>query len=220
MFSVTGFTAVKVKVKVTLRLTVNKSWCRAPSGAHDQIFITIWQLRSCFFFCGAPLWRDDVSVCCICCWSSPAQSSSGPSPFVLATIFLLSQIWDFPFRHLLRLAGSRWRYSTPPVKVKVKVALRLTVSQSVSQSWCRTPIWGSWPDIYCCLTVSAFLLWGALSDERTGLSFVRVIVCISKSFVIMQKMFTFYMLNMFKIYSIYRASVSPGSAQQVLPHFQ
>jgi hypothetical protein len=26
---------------------------------------------------------------------------------------LLSQIWDFPFRCLLRLAGSRWRYSTP-----------------------------------------------------------------------------------------------------------
>jgi hypothetical protein len=31
--------------------SVSKSWCRAPSGAHDQIFITVWQLRSCF--CGA-----------------------------------------------------------------------------------------------------------------------------------------------------------------------
>jgi hypothetical protein len=45
-----------VKVKVTLRLTVSqsvsKSWCPAPSGAHDQIFVTVWQLRSCF--CGAP----------------------------------------------------------------------------------------------------------------------------------------------------------------------
>jgi hypothetical protein len=30
--------------------SVSKSWCRAPSGAHDQIFITVWQLRSCF--CG------------------------------------------------------------------------------------------------------------------------------------------------------------------------
>jgi hypothetical protein len=27
---------------------------------------------------------------------------------------LLSQIRDFPFRSLLRLAGLRWRYSTPP----------------------------------------------------------------------------------------------------------
>jgi hypothetical protein len=27
---------------------------------------------------------------------------------------LLSQFRDFPFRRLLRLAGSQWRYSTPP----------------------------------------------------------------------------------------------------------
>jgi hypothetical protein len=36
---------LKVKVKVTLRLTVSqsvsKSWYRAPSGTHDQIFITV-----------------------------------------------------------------------------------------------------------------------------------------------------------------------------------
>jgi hypothetical protein len=31
---------------------VSKSWCRALSGAHDHIFFTVWQLRSCF--CGAP----------------------------------------------------------------------------------------------------------------------------------------------------------------------
>jgi hypothetical protein len=35
-----------------------------------------------------------------------------------------------------------------------------------------SPIWGSWPDIYCCLTVTVLFLWGTLSDERTGLSFV------------------------------------------------
>jgi hypothetical protein len=34
------------------------------------------------------------------------------------------------------------------------------------------PIWGSWPDIYNCLTITVLFLWGALSDERTGLSFV------------------------------------------------
>jgi hypothetical protein len=62
--------------------------------------------------------------------------------------------------------------SQPPVKsysVKVKVTLRLTVSQSVLVS---SPIWGSLPDIYYCLTVTVLLLWGALSDERTGLFFV------------------------------------------------
>jgi hypothetical protein len=35
-----------------------------------------------------------------------------------------------------------------------------------------SPIWGSWPNIYYCLTVSVLFLWGALSDERAGLSFV------------------------------------------------
>jgi hypothetical protein len=43
--------------------SVSKSWCWAPSGAYDQIFITVWQLRSCFFFCGAPsLTRGQVYV--------------------------------------------------------------------------------------------------------------------------------------------------------------
>jgi hypothetical protein len=32
--------------------SVSKSWRRTPSGAHNQIFITVWQLRSCFY--GAP----------------------------------------------------------------------------------------------------------------------------------------------------------------------
>jgi hypothetical protein len=36
-----------------------------------------------------------------------------------------------------------------------------------------SPIWGSWPDIYYCLTVTVLFLWGALSDGRTGLSFVN-----------------------------------------------
>jgi hypothetical protein len=31
-------------------------------------------------------------------------------------------------------------------EVKVKVTLRLRVSQSVSMSWCRASLWGPWPD--------------------------------------------------------------------------
>jgi hypothetical protein len=87
---------------------------------------------------GRPLWPEDGSVVYNCCWTSPAQSFSGPSPAGLVTIFY-SQIrgfpqpgvpgpriyipqeqggpvipprtW-FPFRLLLRLAGSRWRSLT------------------------------------------------------------------------------------------------------------
>jgi hypothetical protein len=54
--------------------------------------------------------------------------------------------------------------------VKVKVMLRLTVP-SASPPWTKAPIWGLRPDIYLCWTIAGLLTWGALSDERTGLSF-------------------------------------------------
>jgi hypothetical protein len=40
-----------------------------------------------FVYVGRPLWREDESVVCNYCWSSPAQSFSGPSPTGLMTIF-------------------------------------------------------------------------------------------------------------------------------------
>jgi hypothetical protein len=56
-----------------------------PSGAYDQIFIII---NSCVFFhVGRYLWRDDGSVIYNCCWTSPAQSWSSPSPLGLVIIF-------------------------------------------------------------------------------------------------------------------------------------
>jgi hypothetical protein len=36
---------------------------------------------------GSPLWRENGAVLCICCWSLPAQSFSGPSPLGLETVF-------------------------------------------------------------------------------------------------------------------------------------
>jgi hypothetical protein len=91
---------------------VIKSWCRAPSGAHDQILITVWQLRSCF--CGAPsLTRGRVCHLYMLLTLASAAFLRSESLGTRDHI-LLSQIWDFPFRRLLRLAGSRWRYSTPP----------------------------------------------------------------------------------------------------------
>jgi hypothetical protein len=46
-----------------------------------------------------------------------------------------------------------------------------TDSQPASLSWNKAPIWGLRPDFNCCLTVACLLILGALSDERTGLSF-------------------------------------------------
>jgi hypothetical protein len=46
-----------------------------------------------------------------------------------------------------------------------------TDSQLASLSWNEAPIWGLRPDFYYRRTVAGLLMWGALSDERTGLSF-------------------------------------------------
>jgi hypothetical protein len=46
-----------------------------------------------------------------------------------------------------------------------------TGGQSASLSWNKAPIWGLRPDVNYCLTVAGLLIWGVLSDERTGLSF-------------------------------------------------
>jgi hypothetical protein len=47
-----------------------------------------------------------------------------------------------------------------------------TDGQSASLSWNKAPIWGLLPDLYYCLSVAGLLMWGALSDERSGLSLV------------------------------------------------
>jgi hypothetical protein len=46
-----------------------------------------------------------------------------------------------------------------------------TDGQPASLSWNKALIWGLRPDLYYCLTVACLLIWGALSDERTSLSF-------------------------------------------------
>jgi hypothetical protein len=93
----------------------------------------------------------------------------------------------FSFRCLLRPKGLQWKYSNPlphgsitwsrRSRIRVRVTLRLTVSQSVSQYvLVSSPLCGRLTR-YCFLFKSLGLefilsLWGALSDERPSLSFV------------------------------------------------
>jgi hypothetical protein len=46
-----------------------------------------------------------------------------------------------------------------------------TDGQSASLIWNIAPIWSLRPDLYYCQTLAGLLMWGVLSDERTGLSF-------------------------------------------------
>jgi hypothetical protein len=106
---------LQVESSLVLRPTVSRPVClgiKHPSGAYDQTFMTVRQLRVCW--CGAlSLTRGRVCrlqlllvlASAVILWSE----SHGTRDHIL-----LSQIRDFPFRGLLRLAGIRWRYSTPP----------------------------------------------------------------------------------------------------------
>jgi hypothetical protein len=60
---------------------------------------------------GRPLWReDDLSYMPLAFASAVFL---GSEPLWTRDHILLSKIRNFPFRRLLRLAGSRWRYSNP-----------------------------------------------------------------------------------------------------------
>jgi hypothetical protein len=83
-------------------------------------------------------------------------------------------------------------YNRCPVRVRVTFRLRLTVSQSVSQSvLVSRPVWGSWPDINYCLTLTVLSLGGRPLWRED-----RSVVCQSVSSIrSIVSMYNFYILH-------------------------
>jgi hypothetical protein len=128
------------------------SWCRAHSGTCDQILLPVGMLSEiCGPVCGAPSLKRG-RVCNLQCNHSMARVAQNPKPY-----FTVSS-------------------ETPTnLESKVKVTLQLTVSQSLCQD--IEPILGLVTRYYflyegCFLKFAVLYFWGALSDERLGLSFV------------------------------------------------
>jgi hypothetical protein len=83
----------------------SKSWCRAPT------FITL-TVTVLFFRAPSPT-RGQVCLLYMLLVLASVVFL-GSESLETRDHILLSQIWDFHFRGLLRLAWSRWRYSNPP----------------------------------------------------------------------------------------------------------
>jgi hypothetical protein len=83
-----------------------------PSGAYDQIFIIVRHLRVCF--CEA-FFLTRGRVCRLqLLLVLASEVILGSQSHGTRDHILLSQIRVFPFRRLLRFAGLRWSYWTPP----------------------------------------------------------------------------------------------------------
>jgi hypothetical protein len=186
-------TAATVRVRITLRLAVHRrSVCLGakPLVAYNQSFF-FWQLNP---YGHSPcvtssLTRRLACLLCIClafvkCTYHTYSMLLKILPLTIYTSPLSVQVFTMqimPILFSLCYNGSlvTWTaVSLTAAKFNLRQPVRVTLPPTVSR-WSvlvSSPIWGSWPDIYYCLTFTVLSMSGAPSDERSGLSFVLVIV--------------------------------------------
>jgi hypothetical protein len=98
------------------------SWCRTPSGAHDQVLVTVLS------FGGCPLWREDGSVMC------QSQSAVISWLSVRTTIYILHvSHW-----HNVRRAVKKFPEFPSRLRTSDKIAHTVVVGRSaclLRQQW-------------------------------------------------------------------------------------
>jgi hypothetical protein len=117
-------------------------------GSATNILLFFSYLVSCRFVdVGCPLWRVVGSVIYSCCWASPTQSFSVPSPAGLVTkLFLLSQIWDSPNQE-----GQVPVFISPKIRVD-QLSSKLMYAAQGSRCVCRK-FWRVWHRLAICGSV-------------------------------------------------------------------
>jgi hypothetical protein len=152
---------------------------------------------------GSPLWREDGSVFCMCRWSLPAQSFSGPSPLGLATLFYCLRFETSIFvayydtqghgggiRPRLHM-GPNW--STPPLDSCLceseSQSYVMTDGQSASLSWYKAPIW-AYDQIFIAVRNTEYVgqLWvcwyGALSLTRGQVCRLQLLLALTNAVIL------------------------------------
>jgi hypothetical protein len=152
---------------------------RHPSVAHDQIFVTVRQLR---LWCGGPSlmrgWVCSLQLLLILASTVILRFETYPTTKA-RSLYLYPReqsgpvippdtgfhFYSLTLRSIVEVFEPSHSLSTYTIEAEVVA----TGGQLVNLSWCQAPIWGPWPDFYYCWTVAGFLMWITLFDERVGL---------------------------------------------------
>jgi hypothetical protein len=145
---------------------------------------------------GRSLWREDGSVLLQLLLTLASAVILGFESLGTHNHILLSQIRDFPFRRLLRLAGLRWRYSTPPPHGSRRVSeSKLCYDQRFSRPVClgiKQPP-GVYDQIFITVRQLQASCCGALSLTRG-----RVCLLPDSAVIRLLSLCTIYMLQVIK----------------------
>jgi hypothetical protein len=125
----------------------------------------------------------------MCCWPLPAQSFSGLSPLRLEIIFYCLRFETSIFVASYDSQGHGGDIQ-PRLNMGIVCLLSLSLMSRPKVSWplclgVKHPSGAYDQIVVTCVTVTVFFLWGALSDEGSGLSFVCAAGILSaKSFLV------------------------------------